>query len=272
MSHLKIPYYDKRFNNYDKTIFFNCNIQKILALFLSDPSNYNYVYNLSQSERQEYFLMKFETFREKYISLNLTKESDFDMYMYFTPLNIDKKGSTDIAGGDSRSRSGRKSMLDEYHQNQNFKKKIIEYFNHKYEFEFSNINPDPRLFLGHKEIWLNPSPDLLSKEGYEWVVEKSYNDETFVKPIDENIDPILVPIKIRNKVCQKIKYEQDKKVEIHLKKLKLKSAIEDEEDEIKHLKNLEFKKLGNFDLNSNGLPSPTSIVDFNSNIDGIDDW
>lgn len=268
MNYQKFPYYDKRVNNYDKTIFLNNNIQKIMALFISNPKNYEMINDISDdNEKQEYFLTKFNIFREKYYTFNLSRESDFDMYIYFYPLNIDKKGAVNICGGSgSRSNSAKKQFIGEYQEMQNLKKKIISYLTDKYGFEFSNLKPDPRVFIGYQEIWKNPNPEMIFKESYNLVIEKAYDDETLQKTITDNIDSILVPVKIRNKVCQKISNLKNVLINQQLEESKKQYLLKIEEDEKKYEENLKLKKLGNTDI-----PSPTSIIEVSRDIDGLDD-
>ena len=104
--------------------------------------------------------------------------------------------------------------------------KSVEYLNQKYKIEI-NSEKDNRTFLGHTEIWKNPSPALLVKMGYTWVSERSYDDETLQMKLPEELDINLIPLSVRNKVYQKWKNQKNAKL---LKSIQLASQEEEEDD------------------------------------------
>ena len=199
----KLPYYDTRIK-YDINIFNDNKIQKYVALFLLNPSNYEGIDKIPISSKEDYFMSRFNRFYTKYI--NLSTDKNFDTCIYFNSLNIDKPGSTMVcSSGDFRSNSGRKQLKDEYKNTQELTRKCRDYLSKKYRIVFDPTKPDPRLFIGHNDIWLNPSPLLLEKENWYWVEHKSYNDLTVNTKFPNDLDPDLIPLSIRNKVLQKWK-------------------------------------------------------------------
>lgn len=219
---VQIPYIDMSVKH-DISKFYDHELQKYMALFISKSELYIDVLKLQPNAKQDYFFQKFRTFLMKYYVI---RESEFDLSNYFNSQHISSAGAVNIAGGGgSRSNSGRKALLDRYHNAQKYTKDVIDYFRRKYCVDISGEN-DKRLFIGHKMPWINPSPDLLEKEDWKWVVECSYCDDTFVTPIPDNIDLQLVPLKIRNKVSQ-----------LHKKKTQKNNTIiskpEDEDEEEK---------------------------------------
>lgn len=250
---LKIPYFDKRFKR-TPDIFNNAKLQKIFALFVSNPENYKDIHTLDINDKHDYIFYLFDRFSIKYVDMDESKSPEFDMACYFSSLHIDKAGGVNICGGCDKftsTRCARKEQLDRYRDLINIKKQKIKFLNEKYGLVFNNLQPDPRLFIGHHDVWLNIGVHLLEKEGYQSVIEKSYDDETFTKPFPSDIDKDLVPLKIRNKVLQKLKkIEYDR---IELKKIRQAKKIQAEEDE---LENQHILKVPLFPK----LPSPTSIV------------
>jgi len=238
MSLIKIPYFDKR-KAHSKTFYTDNKLQKYIALFLSNPDNYSDVINYTKDYRESIFMYKFINFVSDYV--NIDYEKDFDTFIYFRALNIDTKGAMNITGGSgSISNSGRKQFLREYSNEQEINKKIRQYLTDKYMFDFNPTLPDPRIFIGHQEIWKSPSPELLKLENWEWVIDKSYNDLELEKPLPIELDGDLIPLSIRNKALQKWKNEKRKRYEIEMFKkeqlAKKNQANNEEEDFIKEVK------------------------------------
>jgi len=193
-----VPKFDK--NTVYESKFHVHRIQKYVALFISKPSLYADIATIDPAYRQKAFFKKFHLFIEKYYNLNV--EKDYDGVVYFSNLQLDKLGSANITGGCGKlSNSARKQRLAEYHQSQEMIKQAMLYFSEKYNMQFDQSN-DPRMFIGHKEIWKSPSIALLEKENWGWVSSSEYSDATFTQPIPIMLDIDLVPLKIRNKVYQ----------------------------------------------------------------------
>jgi hypothetical protein len=216
---IKLPYFDRR-RTYSASFYTEHEIQAIMALYLSDPSNYVDILTFSMEYREKIFMESFQRFMGKYININY--ESNFDTFIYFQALNVDTKGSVNLAGGCDTSKSGKRDMIKRYQLEQDNNKLLRKYLSEKYKLDFSS--GDPRLFLGHREIWYNPSPDLLKLEGWEWVIEKSYNEIDYQqkKPIPYDMDKVkgsirlsvLIPLTIRTKVLQDLANDKRKIYEI----------------------------------------------------------
>lgn len=238
MSAFKTPFIDRnvrysteRFESKD------CIMQKYMALFLSKPELYSSV--LTSTTKQYTFFNCFSKFIDKYIELNASASNEykFDMEMYFTPLEKIEVSQLNITGGESRTAGAKKAMLSKYHSMAENRKTVIEYFNRKYGWNLAIS--DPRLFLGHSQPWLNPSPALLILQGWDTILANSaYDDETMSKPLPEDLDKDLVPLNIRNKVYtswkNKINREIEKRTEIARKK-----QLEEEEAEENAINNTE---------------------------------
>lgn len=226
-SSIKFPYFDKRIIH-DKDILINCNMQKIMALFISNPINYQNVFQCSPEYKHSVFFNLFVTFYNLYITLNVDKVKDFDICVYFRCLNTFKKGTVNITGESGKiSHCAKREFIGRFNESQKKILLIKNYLSQKYGFDFNQSKPDPRIFIGHQEIWMNPSPELLKKENLEWVITQSYDDETFTKPFPDILDKDLIPLKIRNKVIQKWKTMRNNK----LFKLPKDKIDEDEEEE-----------------------------------------
>lgn len=193
-----VPQFDRRVKH-DIAKMYTHECQKYMALFLADPNNYAGCKSQSHHDAQNYFFRKFRMFLEKYYTLSM-KPAEFDAYVYFSSQHISVAGSVCVAGKD-RSNGGRKQLLDQFAQGQKQTKAYVDYMKEKYGIQLANKG-DERLFLGHREPWWNPSPELLKKEGWEWVTAQAYCDETLATPLPEMLDAQLVPLKIRNKVVQ----------------------------------------------------------------------
>lgn len=207
MSSNSIPYFDRRLN-YSTDVFKNSLIQTYIALFISKPDLYSDIYELHEYDKQSYFFRKFHKFLYDYYHLN--PEKDFDFINYFNDLQINKKGSVSVCGGGDASRNAKKNALKNFNKMSENNMKCIEYFNQKYKI-IINSERDEREFIGHREIWKNPSPKLLEKDGWEWVINQTYNDNTFTKPLPNELNKYLIPLEIRNKAFQKWKNQKTKK-------------------------------------------------------------
>lgn len=195
---ISVPHFDRRVK-YDIAKLHSHECQKYMALFLANPNNYAGCKSQSHHDAQNYFFRKFRLFLEKYYTMS-SKPAEFDANVYFNSQHVSVAGSMYVAGKD-RSNGGRKQLLDQFAQSQKQTKANVDYMKEKYGIQLANKG-DERLFLGHREPWWNPSPELLKKEGWEWVIAQSYCDETLSMPLPEIIDSQLVPLKIRNKVVQ----------------------------------------------------------------------
>lgn len=236
MSSFKIPYYDKR-KVYSQEFYTKNKLQKYIALFLSNPLNYSDLTGFTKEYKEPIFMSKFIRFLENYVVIDYDK--NFDTFIYFNSLNVDKKGSMNICGGGGKmSNSSKKQFKDEYLKGQEINEKIRKYLSDKYKFNFNELQ-DPRLFIGHREIWNNPSPELLILENWTWVLDKSYDDIELLKPLPEELDSDLIPLSIRNKVLQKFENEKRKKYE--MKAFKMERLAKQKLDNI-HQEEEEYKK------------------------------
>ena len=175
-------------------------IQKQFALFVSKPELYAGIHELPETDKQDYMFYGFLKMLQKYYHWNVDKQ--YDELAYFGSLSKDKAGSVNVCGGgDNKSRSSQKQRISGYKSAQADRSAKMDYLAKKYGLSFKDA--DPRLFLGHTEPWKKLSPALLEKEGWGWVAEQCYSDETFQTPFPAKIDGDLVPLDIRNKVLQK---------------------------------------------------------------------
>jgi hypothetical protein len=204
MNGMKIPTFNRSLT-YTTDVFETSHMQVYIALFLSKPQLYSSVLTLPSYAKQEKFFELFRKFVCKYYTFDVNDPRDIELMMYFGSLQVDKSGCANICGGGGgRSSSGKKYLLDNYKSGQEFTKKSIVYLGDKYRIRIDGTS-DEREFIGHKQIWMEPSPDLLKKNGMEWVVEQSYDDETFASEFGMLLDKSLVPLQIRNKAIQKWK-------------------------------------------------------------------
>jgi hypothetical protein len=222
---MQIPYFDRNVKHNIAKLQ-NHEHQKYIALFLSDAKNYDGIQNMNVHEKQNYFFRKYYLFVTKYYTMKI---NEFDINTYYTSQHISVAGATNVSCRDHSS-SGRNQMLKQFAENQKQTKAAVEYMKSKYGLVIANKG-DERVFIGHREPWWNPSPELLKKDGWEWVTERGYTDETFTAPIPKELDLQLVPLKIRNKVNQlwmkqyatvapvEVKKEPEKEVNNNLKKM-----------------------------------------------------
>lgn len=225
MNGLVLPTFNRN-GVYDKSVFDTSIMQVYVALFLSKPELYASVHRLPIYAKQEEFFKLFRKFVLKYYTFDVRDERDIEWMIYFGSLQVDKAGSANICGGSGggRSNSGKKGMLDNYKSGQEMTKKMIAYLGDKYK-----MTADDREFIGHKQIWLDPSPALLEKAGMEWVAQEGYDDETFVAEFPVKLDKCLVPLAIRNKAVQKWKKWKSERTAIEMASVKSREL--DEEDE-----------------------------------------
>jgi hypothetical protein len=92
--------------------------------------------------------------------------------------------------------------LDDYRSNQEARVKYAAYLTAKYKITVTNER-DERVFIGHKEPWKNPSPELLKKEGWDQTVYHCYEDEKMLAPFPESLEIAYIPLSIRNKAYHK---------------------------------------------------------------------
>lgn len=228
----KIPTFDKRVT-YSTDIFKNSEIQIYVALFISKPELYSDIHILNENDKQNYFFKKFRLFLLKYYQFNI--EKDFDLLTYFGDLQLNKKGSVSICGGGDSSRNSKKNALKQFNNSYENTIKSIEYLNQKYKINI-NREVDEREFIGHREIWRNPSPELLKKDEWEWVTYQNYDDINITEPLPKELNKYLIPLNIRNKVYQKWKNSKNTK---NISQIDISNLNSDELDEI------EFNKTKN---------------------------
>lgn len=199
-SNIKIPFVDCN-KKYNVENMHSHAYQKYIALFLSRPELYKSVLNARPTEKQDEFFRTFSRFVTNYVNIN--SEKDFDGMVYFRSLNIDKAGAANVCGGGGRmSNTARKQFLDDYRSNQEARAKYATYLTTKYKIVVSN-DRDERVFIGHKEPWKNPSPELLKKEGWDKIVYDCYEDEKMLAPFPESLEIAFIPLSIRNKAYHK---------------------------------------------------------------------
>jgi hypothetical protein len=168
--------------------FTNSSYEKYIALFLSKPENFDKIETIPTVEKQAYFFQRFYKFLLQY--KNITPDMlRKDEYLYVTCRQVAKHPIHAFHGPDARRI---------FQQEQEQRKRENDYLQKKYGFIATDDN---RLFLGKRQIWLNP---VLPSEWNQIIQEQSYDDETFTAPIPsmDKLDKDLVPLKIRNKVVQ----------------------------------------------------------------------
>jgi hypothetical protein len=196
---LKVPYFDRRKSYNAEERFAKDPMQKLLALFLSQPENYSDLASVDPEDREDVFFYKFGKFADNYI--NLTLDKHFDTVCYFRSLSVDRPGAVNVCGGGGKlAGSSKKYFKDRYKRGQENTKIMSSYLADKYK-----VLPHTRTFLGHTEIWKNPGPHLLELEGWQWVKNQCYSEPDFKTPFPERLDSDLVPLEIRNKTIQKWK-------------------------------------------------------------------
>jgi len=242
MSTIKTPFIERN-TRYSTTRFESneCIMQKYMALFLSKPELYSNV--LTSIDKQELFFLDFKKFIENYIVLNSESDDEykFDMEMYFSALNTFDVNKLNITGGESRTAGAKKAMLNKYYKISENRKIVIDYLNKKYNWNLASS--DPRLFLGHSQPWLNPSPALLVLQGWDSIIKDiSYDDETMTKPLPENLDKNMIPLKIRNKVYTAWKNKKDREAETARTLARQRELEEEEAPAVKTVNNEETEE------------------------------
>lgn len=224
----KIPFFDKR-RTYSVDVFENSIIQTYLALFLSKPELYKSVPLQSDSLKQDEFFKQFNKFLSKYYTYKI--DTDFDLYTYFGTLYLEKKGERNVCGGSGiKSKSSNRCFMERHREMTELIEKSVDYLYQKYKIVIQS-DRDSRVFLGHTEIWKNPSPALLEKMGYTWVSQRCYDDETLQTPFPEELDVSLIPLSIRNKAYQKWKNQKNQKNAKLLQSIKVSTPTDEEEEE-----------------------------------------
>jgi len=195
---MTIPKYDMSVKH-DISKFYSHTLQKYVALFLSKPELYEDIHTQNANDKQDYFFYAFKKFLGKFYAF---KDGDFDALNYFSSQHVDLAGAANICGGGgAKSKSSKKYFTDKYKEAQAHTKDVIAYFQRKYGISVGGKD-DQRLFLGHARPWMNASPELLDKEGWNWVKDQCYLDETMTAEFPERLDTQLVPLSVRNKVFQ----------------------------------------------------------------------
>lgn len=181
------------------SIFFESEIQSILALFLTKPELYkNYA---MRRDRQKYFFNQFRIFAEKYYHFSVNES------VYFGSVRKEVAGEANICGGMGRiSGASSRYFKDRYRAIEGSREKCIDDFTKKYGVSFEMGN-DPRLFLGVTEIWnkLDRAVEIVAASKWSDISNMSYDDATFKTPISDKIQKQLVPFDIRNRVMQKVR-------------------------------------------------------------------
>jgi hypothetical protein len=218
---LKIPYFDRR-KSYDvQERFAKDPMQKLLALFLSNPENYAELASIEPIDQENALFGLFLRFADDYLTLTLDKH--FDTMCYFRSHSVDRPGAVNVCGGGGKlSGSSKKYFKDLYKRGVENSKIMNAYLTDKYK-----LLPNARTFLGHTEIWKNPGPHLLELEGWQWVADQTYHDPTFKTPFPEKLDSALIPLEIRNKTIQKWQTARREKIPV----LSAQLRREDEEEE-----------------------------------------
>jgi len=221
---------------YNPNKFNTHTLQKLMALFISDPINYQDTYDDNPDIQHLFFMRTFLTFAEKYYHMDPFTMDGLESIIFFGPLNRNKISTMNICGGGGkRSNSGKNEFKGFYNETIEMVEKHIKYLSTKYGFDFNPSKPDPRIFIGHQEIWKNPSPELLKKEGWEWIINKSYDDDTFQKPFPEELDKDLIPLTIRNKTLQMFRNRNRSKCNlfsrIHIKDELIIEELEEKDQE-----------------------------------------
>jgi len=179
------------------SVFYNHEVQSILALFLTKPALYK-DYNTVR-DRQGYFFDRFRRFAADYYHFS------GDENVYFMSTRKEAAGEANICGGSGKmSGSSSRYFKNKYHQIEDLRNTQIDQFARKYGLTFT-AGKDMRLFVGVTEIWnkLDNASNIVAASQWADVVEKSYDDVTFVTPIPLNLEKNLVPFPIRNRAMQK---------------------------------------------------------------------
>lgn len=177
-----------------------------MALFLSNPALY--ANHKTEKNKQGYFFTAFRSFADNYYHFNIT--TDRDAFIYFMSLVKEQAGEANICGGAGRiSNATKKEFKLRYHSIESSRAEMIDDFQAKYRAGLATgkdaLKPDERLFLGVTEIWnkLDQAAEIVASSRWADVLARSYDDETFVRPIPSRLEKHLVPFAIRNRAWQK---------------------------------------------------------------------
>jgi mRNA deadenylase 3'-5' endonuclease subunit Ccr4 len=181
----------------DISVFYDNDVQSILALFLTKPALYKDYTNVR--DRQGYFFDRFRRFAGDYYHFS------GDESVYFASTRKEVAGEANICGGAGKmSGASSRYFKNKYHQIEESRNAQIDQFSKKYGVTFGN-GTDSRLFVGVSEIWnkLDNASTIVAESKWANVVANSYDDETFTKPIPLTLEKTLVPFAIRNRAIQK---------------------------------------------------------------------
>jgi hypothetical protein len=181
------------------SVFFESEVQSVLALFLTKPELYkNYA---TERDRQGYFFGRFRKFAEKYYHFS------GDESVYFGSVRKEVAGEANICGGSGKmSGASSRYFKGKYKAIEESREKQIDEFAKKYGISFE-AGKDPRLYLGVTEIWnkLARSAEIVAASNWADVTSMAYDDATFEMTISKQIQKQLVPFEIRNRVMQKVR-------------------------------------------------------------------
>jgi hypothetical protein len=204
----------------DMSVFYDHDVQSILALFLAKPALYKDY--LTVRDRQGYFFDRFRRFAGEYYHFS------GDDSVYFASTRKEAAGEANICGGAGKmSGASSRYFKNKYHQIEESRNAQIDQFSKKYGVTFGN-GTDSRLFVGVTEIWnkLDKAATIVAESKWANVVENSYDDATFETAIPLTLDKTLVPFTIRNRAIQK-----RRNMKSRLSPIRAHSNQEDEEDE-----------------------------------------
>ena len=195
-----------------------------MALFLLNPALY--ANHKTEKNKQKYFFTAFRSFADNYYHFNIT--TDRDAFIYFMSLVKEPAGEANICGGAGRiSNATKKEFKSRYQGVESNRAEMIDDFQAKYRARLAtgkdalhnstnalhnstnalhnSTNADERLFLGVTEIWkkLDQAAEIVASSRWADVLSRSYDDETFVRPIPSRLEKHLVPFAIRNRAWQK---------------------------------------------------------------------
>jgi len=211
-------------------------LQILLALFLTKPELYaDYK---SQRNLQDYFFTNFLKFVKPYF-----QSADPDTYIYFGSVLVSDLGSMSVCGGMGKISGASKSYFkSRVFADLDSRKRQIEEFKRKYRVNFDKS--DPRIYLGETEIWkkLDRAAEIVANSAWPNVSQMAYSDYTFATHIPDLMDKRLVPIEIRNKVCQKHKAKTQTSVFSYRPILDLSQTDLEEETRFLQLQQLQQQK------------------------------
>jgi hypothetical protein len=197
-SQFKPPYYDRNID-YSLVGYLTHDLQTIMALFIFKTPELGVKLDaVPVADRQDYFFHRFVTFAETYVNLST------DDSIYFGSTSKDKAGSTQIAGGDGRSRSGAKYLKDKYREQRDTHQSRIAYFERKFQCCISG-EKDERTFVGYSHLWNKIGVETIRQSilaNYQSQIASAYDDITLQTPIPDKLNRYFVPLTIRNKVYQ----------------------------------------------------------------------